>query len=69
MSIFEVTLTYYLYLERKRMVLMKFIVVVTIVSAIANIVLYIIQRRELILIKNKFKNVSRIYRLYKDRED
>lgn len=67
MSIYEASLTYYLYVKRKRVVLMKIIVVVlmVIISIIFNIVSSIIVKREVDVIKLNFKKIRNIYRSLK----
>ena len=67
MSIYEESLTYYLYAKRKRVMLMKFIVLIVISSIIFNIISYIIVKREVDVIKFNFKRVRNIYKSFKDK--
>lgn len=66
MSIYEASLTYYLYVKRKRVMLMKFNVVIVIISTIFNIVSSIIVKREVDVIKFNFKQIKNIYINFKD---
>jgi len=70
MSIYETSLTYYLHVKRKRVILMKFIavIVIVIISTIFNIVSSIIVKREVNGIKFNFKQIRNIYKSFKDRK-
>lgn len=71
MSIYEASLTYYLYVKRKRMMLMKLIIVIVMVvtSTIINIVSYIVVKREVGKIKLSFKQIRNVYRKLKEQEN